>query len=357
LAGGNSFFAAEHGFACDNVVNYKVRQAMLQIAVHTTLTKSLQVVLASGNVLDANITHHPGLYKALKGGSNNFGIVTRFDFQTYQQGKLWGGMIFNSVCSSSVQFHYLQDFVTASGSGVDNHASLINAYIFTPLGPTIIANQVTYTKPQPYPCILNNFTNNSSLPQILPNTLRITNLTDLTIELGAGTPNGYRQLFGTATFVNNATLFQHIYNLAIAAFTPLYTTPGFQASFVLQPISKAILRHIYSNGGNILGLTANQNLVWLDLTLQWNLSTSDAVMTNATTMLLAETIKYANSQGLYNRFLYLNYATKHQDPIAGYGAENVAYLRNIACEYDPDQIFQTLVPGGFKLSREGFKCC
>ena len=92
----------------------------------------------------------------------------------------------NPINSSIQQFQYLQDFNTASGNGVDDHASIINAYIFTVTGPTVIANQFTYTKPEPYPAILQNFTNCTTLPQI-SNTLRITNLTNLTTELGMKT--------------------------------------------------------------------------------------------------------------------------------------------------------------------------
>ena len=93
----------------------------------------------------------------------------------------------NPINSSAQQFQYLQDFTTASGNGLDDRASIINAYIFTAAGPSVIANQVTYTTPEPYPSILQNFTNCTTLPQ-LSNTLRITNLTNLTTELGMRTP-------------------------------------------------------------------------------------------------------------------------------------------------------------------------
>jgi len=115
----------------------------------------------------------------------------------------------NPINSSSEQFQYLQYFATASGNGADPHASIISAYIFTGRGPTLIANQFTYTKPVPFPSIFDNFTR---IPQLMQNTLRTTNLTDLTIELGShnlfviyyyalaltrlhtgvGTPNGLR---------------------------------------------------------------------------------------------------------------------------------------------------------------------
>ncbi|MCJ1292642.1 hypothetical protein MMC34_004195 [Xylographa carneopallida] len=328
--GGNSFFAAQHGFACDNVHNY-------------------EVVLGSGKIVNANTEENCDLFRALKGGTNNFGIVTRFDLKTFVQGKLWGGFMINPIETATEQFQYLEDFAMASGSGLDPHASVINAYIFGSKGPSAIANQFTYTKPEPFPSILGNFT--GIQPQI-SSTLRVTNLTDLTIELGAGTPNGLRQLFGTATFTANASLLAHLFTLARAAFLPIQNITDFQASFVLQPISTAITSRAILTGGNSLGLGAEHgNLVWLDLTLQYSLAKDDAAVLNATQNLLAQSIAYAKSQNLYNEFIYLNYALQSQDPIMSYGPESVARLRAASRKYDPQGVFQTLCPGGFKLWR------
>lgn len=47
--------------------------------------------------------------------------------------------------------------------------------------------------------------------------------------------------------------------------------------------------------------------------------------------------------------IYLNYATKDQDPISSYGAANVQKLKAASRKYDPEQVFQKLVTGGFKL--------
>ena len=47
---------------------------------------------------------------------------------------------------------------------------------------------------------------------------------------------------------------------------------------------------------------------------------------------------------------YLNYADKSQDPLRSYGLENVRMMKDVAVKYDPDQVFQTLCPGGFKVS-------
>jgi FAD/FMN-containing dehydrogenase len=71
-AGGFSYYSYSRGFICDNVVNY-------------------EIALASGEIVNANPKDNPDLFAALKGGVGNFGIVTRFDLQAFDQGEMWGG--------------------------------------------------------------------------------------------------------------------------------------------------------------------------------------------------------------------------------------------------------------------------
>jgi hypothetical protein len=49
--------------------------------------------------------------------------------------------------------------------------------------------------------------------------------------------------------------------------------------------------------------------------------------------------------------LYLDYADITQNPLASYGAENVKKMKEAAKKYDPSEVFQKLVPGGFKISK------
>jgi hypothetical protein len=70
-----SFFSSREGFICDNVLNF-------------------EVVLASGEVVNANAGGNHDLWVALKGAGNNLGIVTRFDLRTFTQGPIFGGTVF-----------------------------------------------------------------------------------------------------------------------------------------------------------------------------------------------------------------------------------------------------------------------
>ncbi|QRV82883.1 FAD-binding domain protein [Ceratobasidium sp. AG-Ba] len=72
LGGGYSFLTNQYGLAIDNVVEY-------------------EIVLPNGTITTATKTHNSDLFFGLKGGFNNFGIVTKFTVLAYPQNKVWGG--------------------------------------------------------------------------------------------------------------------------------------------------------------------------------------------------------------------------------------------------------------------------
>lgn len=74
LGGGNSYYAARKGLACDNVLRF-------------------EIVLGDGSIATASASERPDLFQALKGSSNNLGIVTRFDLEAFDNGNgtIFGG--------------------------------------------------------------------------------------------------------------------------------------------------------------------------------------------------------------------------------------------------------------------------
>ncbi|KAJ7219699.1 FAD-binding domain-containing protein [Mycena haematopus] len=74
LGGGYSWKTNAHGLAIDNVLK-------------------ISIVLPNGTAITASATHNTDLFFGLKGGFNNFGIVTEFTFRAVPQGLVWGGHI------------------------------------------------------------------------------------------------------------------------------------------------------------------------------------------------------------------------------------------------------------------------
>lgn len=68
---------------------------------------------------------------------------------------------------------------------------------------------------------------------------------------------------------------------------------------------------------------------------------------------IADLDEFAKSVGADNPWKYLDYAYETQDPLASYGEENLQKLRDVSKKYDPEGVFQIMVPGGFKVSRAG----
>lgn len=328
--GGFSFFSPRYGLVCDNVLNF-------------------EVVLASGQVVNANRNNFPDLFKALKGGSNNFGVVTRFDMKAFQQGKFWGGFIGQDISTREQQFQYFETF--AMSKNYDPYATIINSYSFTKASSWIIASDYEYTKPQAYPPVFKQFTD---LPQTF-NTMRISNLTDFTIEIDARNPAGSRETFVTATYKNNAAMQAKFFDLANATVQSIQNVQTLTFSLSFQPEPEPVLVPLSNaQGGNSLGLTASDgDLVNVLLTIQWSQPSDDAAIKAAAQSLFSQAETFSKANGFYNPYLYLNYAAEWQDPLAGYGQDSLNFLKQVSRRYDPRQLFQKQVPGGFKLDNAG----
>jgi hypothetical protein len=329
--GGISFFSREHGLVCDNV-------------------QTFQVVLANGTIVEATETENSDLYQALKGGSGNFGIVTRIDMAAFPSGKMWGGTLFH-VDSDSTRAQLFAYFENFTSSATDVHAAWIHSHTFVNLLGIIkiwaVTSNVEYTLPVNNPPVFQPIL--SSTLTTSANT-SVTSLTDLTQGLAALNPAGSRQLFASMTFKNNATFMETFYQLGKSTVTTIQNTSGLKWSLSYQSLSNSIYSKAAARGGNSLGLdNETDDLVVVLLTATWDSASSDTTVNNAAKDLFTKAKTQAVAAGLDNDFIYLNYAAQFQDPVSAYGPESVARLKAVSQKYDPSGVFQSLTPGGFKL--------
>lgn len=148
-----------------------------------------QVVLGSGKIVQANNATNPDLFTALKGGSNNLGIVTRFDFVAFEQSDLWGGTATYDEKTVPAQIEAFYKFTENLVN--DPFGSLIFVWNYFPATKSItIVNLYGYTKNltgpvTTYPPPFKGFAPDSPVGPPISNTLRVTNLSSLTGELNS----------------------------------------------------------------------------------------------------------------------------------------------------------------------------
>lgn len=94
----------------------------------------------------------------------------------------------------------------------------------------------------------------------------------------------------------------------------------------------------------------NPYQIGLCLAVSWTLEKDDQLLISTGLKFLDTVRQKAVDMGLGEDFLYLNDASSDQGIMKGYGEANLKRLREVSKKFDPKQIFQTRVTGGFKLS-------
>ncbi|KFZ24020.1 hypothetical protein V502_01502 [Pseudogymnoascus sp. VKM F-4520 (FW-2644)] len=330
LGGGVSFFSNRYGWACDNVNKY-------------------QVVLADGSIHEVTPSSLPDLYFALRGGGNNFGIVTRFDLVTFPQGKLWGGsQTFLYSPESAAGLNEAFNWLAINGPA-DPYAQVILAYAYVQYADMyVIAADLQYGKPVENPPMLQNFT--AVQGTVVSDTLRIATLSELTVELNNSNPGGFRQSYWTLMTGNSPTLMADIIAIYQEETNAVKDAEGLVSSCIFQPVGTNLAPYFARNGGNALGIDLTKGpQILLNIAISWSHEIDDTRVYAAARNIVNRSNATAYAAGLGNAYLYQNYASAEQDVFGGYGAKNLAKLKAISTKYDPNGVWQKLQPGYFKI--------
>lgn len=127
LGGGISYFGPREGLTCNQVISF-------------------QVVLADGSVVEAERGYNEDLWWGLRGGSNNFGIVTSIEFATFEQGLLWSTLTLNPLTEVDNQARIYAELMDTEN--YDENASFLTGWAFaSKQGLSVTLNQLVYTRP------------------------------------------------------------------------------------------------------------------------------------------------------------------------------------------------------------------
>jgi FAD/FMN-containing dehydrogenase len=173
LGGGLSLYLYRDGMSCDSI-------------------RQLEVVLANGTVVEANANQHADLFKALKGGSSNFGIVTRFDMEAFDIRPIWRNTKIYAEDATPLVLGALSRW--ADNIGGYQNGSAVVAWTYSPANGEIRINSnmhdVSGVEAHPV------YEELSSIPGQLTNIVEFTNISTIAKD---NLPRGYKYVSITLT--------------------------------------------------------------------------------------------------------------------------------------------------------------
>ncbi|KAM3070396.1 hypothetical protein ACMFMG_010223 [Clarireedia jacksonii] len=312
----------------------------------STLEKcQFATVLADGSVQNINQTSNPDLYFALRGGGNNFGIVTRFDLAAFDQGDMWGGASTLNAAEMPMALRALVDFNVNHAQ--DPYAAAYIAYAYIASAERSFGSiSLAYGKPIVNPLILQNLT---EIPAV-GSELKITSLTDLVNISEGSQPSGLRESYWTFTIGNDAKLMNDIVKVFEEELSRVKSAAEVLPGIMFQPVSKQMISHFGKRGGNALGIAEEHGpLMIVSITIAWMDIADDERIQDFARIWTSRCVNLANVLGMRSRYVYQNYASSEQNVFAGYGKEYHRRLVEISKKYDPDGVFTRLQPGYFKI--------
>ncbi|CZT42260.1 uncharacterized protein RSE6_02118 [Rhynchosporium secalis] len=313
------------------------------------LVNNYEIVLSNSTIVNANAHENPNLFWAMKGGGNQFGIVTKFTVNTYPIGM-------QSLIASLDQFFVVFFFY----NGPNPPPGVFDKFNSIPSTSDTV-------RKQRYSSLVRRFLS------------RYQSSTDEFVQLIAnahlGSIYGFRYVLRGSTIPNlpghsGTDLITANFNNFVS-----YTSsrglagllqPAFIFNFIYQPIPVAIAAASARINplGNLLSLSAdNGDHMWMAISVSWLTKLGDADGNRLATEIMNNVVtytkqRYAGVQGSniikgvpgdgYRPSVFMNDAMADQKVLQGYGDETFERLKSVQRAYDPMGFFPSRT-GGFKL--------
>lgn len=338
LGGGLSFMSTEYGWAANSVLAY-------------------ELVLANASIVEVTASNYPDLFKALKGGGSNFGIVTSYTLQAYPQGDVWGGnLIFDATDDvSTAMLAAVRDFTE---NYTDEKAGIIvtaERTVATLVDIWVIF--LYYNGPSRPAGVFDKF---FDITPFKINTCKTQSMNSLLSGNNWAVVKGSVYTIGTETIPLPSAadgpevmgkIFDHWVNVSNQA----ALVPGLIASVAFQPLPKRLAQVAAAKGGDLIDVDADIDRIVLELDYSFwsNLSypTIDQTMRDTYTGFQTIVEDYQDS-GVLPKDVYLplfqNDCFYPQDYFGRLKPENLALARRVQAEVDPTG-FWTTRTSGFKI--------
>lgn len=318
---------------------------------------SYEVVLADGSLITASASANADLWRALKGGASNFGIVTRFTLRSLPSKPVWSGSSFLPGFEHKKALKAFHDYLRHASSGepgaFDENAAgpIVSSVYIQSIGLRLTALHLAYTK-APSDNMWPTHWRNTGFRSLwsLYSSFKVQSHTSAVAELGKTSLPGSRHTQGTTTIRNDLETLAAANAVFGEATTSLRNVKGLLLPFVLQ----AVLPEWMNKGDpNVLGLEGcAEPLIILSFSAKWAEARDDEVVRSAVRRIIEQIEAIAATRQTGHPYRFMNYCTEWQRPFDGRGDKTLRFMRDVSRTFDPDGLFQRGYAGGFKLSTE-----
>ncbi|TEB23056.1 FAD-binding domain-containing protein [Coprinellus micaceus] len=323
LGGGYSWHTNQYGLTIDTV-------------------EAFELVKPNGEAVEVTHESDPELFFALKGGGNNFGVVTKFTMKTFPQGKIWGGMItyghpdtFAAVTAATAKF---------SAEVTDPKASLLSTVTFYQ-GMPLINIQLFYDGPEPPAGIFDDFLKTESAAS----TVATQTFSSMINNVPAGALHGVRGAFlGFAAPAYSLDFLNAVNEQAFTNGAEFTNSSLVFLTLVSEPFLQDILSHnkhdtAYPFNRAEMYTPFNIFIAWADPSKdEWYKQEIEKIRDVLQAKLIEE-----GYEGVTTAPVYSNYALWDAPAERLYGS-NLPKLQEIKRKVDPEDVMG--LAGGFKIT-------
>ncbi|KAI8988985.1 FAD-binding domain-containing protein [Trametes punicea] len=321
LGGGYSWKTNQFGLTIDNLSGF-------------------ELVLPNGTVASVTQDSYPDLFFGLKGGFNNFGIVTKFNLTTHPQTEVWGGIItitedqLDKVNAATVKF---------AQTVTDPKAQVLPTYSFV-LGEPGVSVSLFYDDPTPPEGIFDDYL---AIPYSTKD-VKTRSFLDFVQLAPVNATSGQRATFNAVSLLQYTdTILAAVLNETKFWGQRLSLEGGDFIGYDVELFLPTIFSHA-PQGSSAYPPSRNTGLLPLNINYAWNSSLVDEAMHDAARQSAAHLTQVALQEGqdIAGAALYSNYAI-FSTPLERIYGDNVAKLKVLKAQYDPENVMG--LAGGWKF--------
>ncbi|KAG1744285.1 FAD dependent oxidoreductase [Suillus lakei] len=324
LGGGYTYLSNQYGLSVDNVVAF-------------------ELVMPNGTVASITSSSNPDLFYGLRGGYNNFGIVTTVTMKTYTQSQVWGGRISYTETRWDAVNTAIANFVSTV---TDPKACVYSTGNYASASGSVTISSILFYDAPTYPDGI--FDELLAIPHFEED-ISTRAYSNFIQTLPANTTSGLRAMFHWVPIEEfTLSMLQMVKNQTLSYGKQLSLSSGVLISYDLVPFLPSLYNYSDTPSAFPSSRDSGQGHSFVEVYYGWTDPNDDEVMVQAGAASAAYMKQFAVDAGqdVANALVYPNCAPPGTALEDMYG-DAVSRLRSIRSVVDPGDVMG--LTGGWKF--------